>query len=402
VEQFLADCWQRAPLLLARDRPGYFGDLISLREFDSIVSSTGLRHPYFRLFRDGRPIPVSATTTARQLGPDLDTGLADLGVVYDEYSEGATIVLQALERWWPSFHRLCRQFEMALGHPTQAHAYLTPASARGAPVHYDTHDVFVLQVEGAKTWRVWEPLKRLPMRLSEDTYEPDAVAAHVKEREPLIDVELGAGDSLYLPRGYVHEVRTDRMRSLHVTISVMVYRWVDLAEAVVTRRLAELAELETFRESLPFGRSPMAGADPVMRGRYERLVADLLEGLDFEDDGMELMRSRMLSYAVPSFRGRLLDLQRVEQIRLDQQIRVKDDAMFLLSDDGKNVRLTVGPSVVSFDRRFLPALRHLTSSDSLRPGDLPGGLAADEQLALARRLVETGLCTLGKGADDDH
>jgi bifunctional lysine-specific demethylase and histidyl-hydroxylase NO66 len=394
VEQFLAERWQQAPLLLKRDRPDHFRDLISLTEFDAIVAHTGLRHPYFRLFKDGTPIPVSAATTARQLGPDLDTGLADLGVIYDEYGDGATIVLQALERWWPRFQRLCREFEVTLGHPTQAHAYLTPASARGAPVHYDTHDVFVLQVEGAKTWRVWQPLKSLPMRLSEDTYEPEAVAAHVKEHEPLIDVELGAGDSLYLPRGYVHDVVADRERSLHVTLSVMVYRWADLAEAVVVRRLAELADVESFRESIPFGRAPLTAAGPAMRDRYLQLATDLLRGLDF-DGGLDLMRSRMISYAVPSFRGRLLDLHRAE-IELDQQVFVKDDAMSWLSDGGEKATLLVGASVVTFDRRFLPALRHVTSSDSFRPKELPGGLAADDQLALARRLVEAGLCTLGR------
>ena len=155
LERFLAERWQQEPLLLTRADPGHFLDLIRLEEFDSIVSSTGLRHPYFRVFKGGRSLPVGQTTTARQLGSDVDHGLADLNKLYDQHSEGATIVLQALERWWPSFHSLCREFEHAFGFPTQAHAYLTPQSAQGTPIHYDTHDVFVLQVEGAKRWRVW-------------------------------------------------------------------------------------------------------------------------------------------------------------------------------------------------------------------------------------------------------
>ena len=39
-------------------------------------------------------------------------------------------------------------------------AYLSPPSARGLELHFDFHDVFVLQLDGAKRWRVWEPLAR--------------------------------------------------------------------------------------------------------------------------------------------------------------------------------------------------------------------------------------------------
>jgi hypothetical protein len=55
-----------------------------------------------------------------------------------------------------------------------------------------------------------------------------------------------------------------------------------------------------------------------------------------------------------------------------------------------------GPTQEVFSKRFVPALRHIASSQRFRPCDLPGGLSRDEQLALTRRVVESGLCTLGE------
>jgi bifunctional lysine-specific demethylase and histidyl-hydroxylase NO66 len=394
VDAFLGEYWERESLLIRRKEPDHFHGLISLGEFDAIVSGSALRHPYFRVFKDGASVPVSRTTTMRQLGGDVDHGLADLNQIYDLHAEGATLVLQALERWWPSFFALCRDFELLFGFPTQAHAYATPADAQGTPVHYDTHDVFVLQVEGSKRWRVWEPLRRLPMRMSEDRYDADAVTLHARSHTPIIDVELTAGDSLYLPRGFVHEVRTESERSLHVTVSVMMDRWADLAEAVIVERLLDMREIVDFRASLPFGRTPFAEPDEAMQSAYGKLTAMLLDGLDLER-GLALMRRKMVAYAAPPFRGRLLDLVALESVSLTQQVCLREDAIFSVTETTSgDLLLSFGGASTTFPAKCAPALEHVVSAGSFSAGELPGAVTDEERLAITRRLLATGLCTL--------
>jgi hypothetical protein len=75
---------------------------------------------------------------------------------------------------------------------------------------------------------------------------------------------------------------------------------------------------------------------------------------------------------------------------------VRKDAIVSLSEEGDGVTLAFGPTREVFSTRFLAALRHIASSGQFRPCDLPGGLSRDEQLALTRRVVESGLCTLGE------
>ena len=59
---------------------------------------------------------------------------------------------------------LCRQLEAEFSCPVQTNIYLTPPNAQGFQTHYDNHDVLVLQVEGAKRWRLYDAPVGVPYR----------------------------------------------------------------------------------------------------------------------------------------------------------------------------------------------------------------------------------------------
>ena len=80
---------------------------------------------------------------------------------------------------------------------------MTPAGTQGFAPHYDDIEAFVLQLEGKKRWRVYKPLTK------EDTL-PRFSSTNYKQSDltdpPIIDVILEAGDFLYFPRGFIHQV----------------------------------------------------------------------------------------------------------------------------------------------------------------------------------------------------
>ena len=62
-------------------------------------------------------------------------------------------MLNKLEGSLPSLIDLCRSMEREFSCRFQCNIYVTPGgSAQGLKTHYDTHDVFVLQIEGTKHW----------------------------------------------------------------------------------------------------------------------------------------------------------------------------------------------------------------------------------------------------------
>jgi ribosomal protein L16 Arg81 hydroxylase len=132
--------------------------------------------------------------------------------------------------------------------------------------------VFVLQVSGRKRWIVHEPVVRLPL-----SSQPQAGAHLVPEgAEPLMDVELLAGDALYLPRGYVHAALTTDDDSVHLTVGVLSTTWYDLLRDVLT--LA--GEREEFRDALPV--QPADSLDPLLPG-FLRSAADWLESVPLDE-----------------------------------------------------------------------------------------------------------------------
>ena len=108
-EAFFSGHWERQPLYLFRGGPGLYRELITLADVDRLVTSGDLRHPALRLVKRGAPIPLAEYTGDLPWGGDVFERVANPDRVLQEYREGATIVLQALHRYWPPLGALCRR-----------------------------------------------------------------------------------------------------------------------------------------------------------------------------------------------------------------------------------------------------------------------------------------------------
>lgn len=269
---FATDTWGRAPLLTrAVDLPGPFDDLFGESAVDDLVSSHGLRTPFLRVAKEGSTLPTRAFTSGGGVGAGIadqvdDTKLAAL------FADGATLVLQALHRTWSPLVHYTQQLVADLGHPVQVNAYVTPPQSRGFDDHYDVHDVFVLQVSGAKRWRIHAPVHEAPLRDQPWTDRRDAVRAEA-ERPCLLDEVLEPGDVLYLPRGTLHAATALGDVSTHLTFGVHAWNRHHLAEEVVAAALAAVADDPDVRASLPLG---VDVADPHDLDAHAELVRDRL------------------------------------------------------------------------------------------------------------------------------
>nr|MBA3288482.1 cupin-like domain-containing protein [Acidimicrobiia bacterium] len=184
----------------------------------------GARPPFFRLVRGGTTLPASATSRSAGVGHRTIDDVVQPNAVVKEFHAGATLVVQGLQFTNPHLARAANNLALELDHAVQVNAYLSPEAARGLELHFDYHDVFVLQLDGRKRWRVWEPLER--------THRPlkgvaPAIAAPTFDElgEPSLDLMLEAGDCLYLPRGFPHCAETVESASTHLTIGLMAVTW---------------------------------------------------------------------------------------------------------------------------------------------------------------------------------
>jgi hypothetical protein len=179
-------------------------------------------------------------------------------------------VLQGLHHTNPHLARLANNLALAVDHPVQVNAYLSPSNARGLDLHFDYHDVFVVQLGGSKRWRVWTPLART----TNPVKGPHSISPPRIEElgDPLLDLTMCAGDCLYLPRGYPHAAETVDQHSDHLTIGLVAVTW----HRVVRKAIDAEVAAGRLTGALPVGLlepGVAAPTDVIDAGGWRDLVA---------------------------------------------------------------------------------------------------------------------------------
>jgi hypothetical protein len=172
-------------------------------------------------------------------------------------------------------HSLLFNLENETGSLWGANSYITPPDSQGFKPHYDDVEVFMLQLEGRKRWRIFagvelarECVSPFPLCICVtlclappslyfckhfSRYSP----ADFQEEElgqPLLDAWLDAGDTLYFPRGTIHYgVTCSEHGSHHLTVSTYQKScWADMIGDSFKAALAEAAHTDVqFRMGLP-------------------------------------------------------------------------------------------------------------------------------------------------------
>ncbi len=369
--------------------PVPFDDLLSLDDVDRAISGWGLRHPALRLVRDGRALDPATFTRPARTGATRYADLVDPGRVFDRFADGATIVLQALHRWWPGVARFCRGLELALGHSFQANAYLTPAGAAGLAPHHDTHDVFVLQVAGTKHWTVRAPAVAAPLAHQRSDHDTAA------QQPVLFEADLEPGDALYLPRGYVHSAAAQHGAALHLTLGVLAVTAHDVLRRVVDRAGDDPAFRAHLSPGYPFDR------DLAVRSVKATLV-ELVDWVGRLDPGevADDLTDTFFAHRTPLLDGQLAEVMALDQIDDTTYVRRRAGTIAVLArSDYSRLRLTLGDRRVLLPVAVEPAVRRLVDGQSRAVAELSDLLDAPSRLVLVRRLVREGaLCTSRRAA----
>lgn len=361
-----------------RHRSEGFNDLFSLADADESLAGRGLRRPAVRLVRDGDVLASSRWTRRARTGSVWIDDLVDPAKVLALFAEGATVVFQSLQRWWPPVAAFCRDLEAALGHPVQANAYLTPAGAAGLDPHHDTHDVFVLQVHGSKAWVVREPVLTNPLPHQHSNHE-EAAAQPV-----LFEAELEPGDCIYLPRGFVHSARAQREASLHLTLGVLASTAHDIARDLLDRAVAEV---EGLRRAVP-----ALATSEVTAGEIKAVVADLIGWLERADAASlaEAFQAERPQRAVPLL-GQLRELVSLADVGDATALRPRPHSDPQVRLEGTELVVALAGRTLRMPVALAPAVTALLDGSVRTVADIAQWLDEPSRLVLVRRLIREGL-----------
>ncbi|KAK4296408.1 hypothetical protein Pmani_031096 [Petrolisthes manimaculis] len=241
-EVFFSTYWEQRPLYIQRknvDRK-YFNGLFSTEDFDNILRKQRV------LYTKNLDITSYSNGQRETHNP---VGQAHPPVVWDYYNNGCSVRMlnpQTFHRpVWKLLYSLQEYFNCFCG----ANVYLTPPDTQGFAPHWDDIEAFILQLEGKKHWRVYQPRteEELPVYSSKNLSQEEL-------GKPVLEVTLSPGDVLYFPRGYIHQGQTvDGHHSLHITVSTYQRNtWGHYLEKLLPQALsAAMAEDVEFRRGLP-------------------------------------------------------------------------------------------------------------------------------------------------------
>ncbi|MGH3782200.1 MAG: cupin domain-containing protein [Pseudonocardiaceae bacterium] len=379
---FQRDYWEQSPLVVHRRDPRYFEDVLTLDQVDEELSRAGARLDSLRAVMDGKEIPVG------ELGsPTVRNGpINAMETLYECYRNGSTIALNALEQWCEPLQGLSGRLGAELSARIQMNVYLTPAGSRGFKPHYDTHDVFIVQVYGTKRWQ-----------LASDPYElPLASRPHDKsapEPAPEREFDLRAGDVLYLPRGVIHSATSNETASVHVTIGVHPVLYSQAFTDALTKVFAEDVR---FRRGLPMG----FAIDEGLQGQTAEAIAELLGALQLGLSPRDMVAEsvkRAASMSAPTLRHHLTDLEQLDQIGVDTLVRRRPGLRWNVTVADDMVGLDFHNKTVQFPAHVTDEVTYVAASNGagVTGTAIPGELDEPGRVVLIQTLVREGFLTVG-------
>ncbi|MBO9618975.1 MAG: cupin [Niabella sp.] len=379
VADFFNTYHEKGLLHIQRNDPDYYKDVLTASELSAFLDRQDIFYPSLRIVKAGKEIPSGEyTLKAVPIGHHKKDGIVNTEKAFALFNDGATMVVQAGQRYFDNLSACCMELSRKFNAPVQANLYITPNQSQGFNPHWDTHDVFVLQVSGTKTWHLYGFEKELPTK--SQGFVSDNYA-----KEPLQTVQLFPGDFLYIPRGYVHDAVADDGISAHITVGILSFTWV--------RYFAELfAQLENekgFREAIPFWRNDI---ETLVKEKVVQLK-NAMDGLDAKGvlkkltDQYEKMQPQQLH----NYFGSLLQ---VDELSDDALIRLNRDVFFERGMQDDQLFVKCFGKTISFPRPLEPLIDAVFERTEFTLQELPSDIDPESKRTVIVKLIREGVLHL--------
>ncbi len=179
--QFMRRHWHKAPLVVRQAMPG-LAPLLTRSELFELASRDEV---------ESRLIARKGDGWRMRRGPLARRALPPLG------RAGWTVLVQGVDLHSQAVHELLQQFRFVPDARVDDLMISYASDGGGVGPHFDSYDVFLLQVEGRRRWQIG--------RLTDPELLPDLPLKVLSRFEPEEEYLLEPGDMLYLPPRWAHD-----------------------------------------------------------------------------------------------------------------------------------------------------------------------------------------------------
>jgi cupin superfamily protein len=193
---------------------GLVSRLLTPARLLDVVMRRSLANPQFRCFKGGEELHPDAYLHPQVTLRGQTIPMADMRRLGSLLDEGATMILDQVNTFDPTMEVACRAMQWWARELVQVNVYLTTNDSAGFDLHWDDHDVLIIQLDGEKEWEVRGTSRPVPMFR-------DAERNNTPSEKVVWAGTMKTGDVMHIPRGYWHKAtRVGRGdgRSLHMTL----------------------------------------------------------------------------------------------------------------------------------------------------------------------------------------
>lgn len=377
IEKFQNAYWEKKHHHIKRGNTTFYNSIFNIKDVDTILDKSRPSGSSIRVVKNQDPLPKHKYENS--------DGSLNLNQLYASYSDGYTIVVNEIERFWKPLRQLCHNMQNTLSHKTVANMYLTPANQKALKPHYDTHDVFVIQIHGEKYWKLYDADYPTPIL---NSHQPIFQSDQLQNE---INIKVTAGDMLYIPRGVPHEAITKDESSIHLTIGVYPTQWMDVISNAVKHLAYTNVEL---RKALPLGFLNNKENAHEFRNELQHKLKVLLE--EITDKGsingaFQFISEEFRDAQKPMGDGHFAHLDKLDTISCETKLKHREGLSSKVQVVGNASRIIFPGNVIKGPAHISPCFSFISENIyGFNVGDIPL-INDDNKIKLSKRLIRGGL-----------
>ena len=390
VDSFFNTYWEKSPVHIERNElekntEQYFSDILSIDAIDTLLSSGDLYFPDVQLIKQPDTISADQYTNS-------DKRILPLRLI-EHYTAGATLTVARADTKIATLGAYCRQLQSEWQMTSHANLYLSPPGHQGFKPHYDSHDVFIIQVSGTKQFNFYTNNVELPFnedRFDADSFEPG---------EQTDQLTLTPGDTLYIPRGITHDaIAHDQSPSLHITLGVYPVTVRDLLQDLI--QVAADTDVR-FRQSMPLMETPTSDNEQaVISPNNEKLLTTLISRVatkEHIDRTLAMYQQQIALECRQDSRGVLTSQHVSHPLTETSVIDVRTGMVFGIDtstiNGGTETTVRSPGQIIEFHEPMGSAARWILEQQSTTIGEIPA-LDTEQKFALVDRLHRQNIISL--------
>lgn len=329
IEEFFNTYFDKEYYYLKRDNKSFYDFIIKLSDYDEILTSRNIPGKNIRIFNHGEYVEPENYTNYYG-----NVNFTSNEKIIDEYLKGSTIVLEQFHSYFYQLNLLCKNIQKELDSLIMMNTYITPANSYGFEAHYDTHSVMILQIHGTKRWHIY---KNKPFELPTSQFRPIKDIDQTEYDE----IDIQAGDLLYIPRGLAHKVFCQDSDSIHITVRINSLATHEYVNTIFEKIIEQHAGFrESIIHNLPDTKEIQKKLDVLIPQKFDKktIAQELFQKLNTED-------------LFPIQKNRFANVLKINQVNKHSQIRIRngifynieviDEKSFYIQFNRKKLRLPI-------------------------------------------------------------